>query len=183
MLNQFAKVLLQKQNNWFDRFPPCSSHSYQPECPYHQLEQRPITQQLRFSQPPQSQPSYGQTTYGKHYDMPNRYGQFPQFARPQPQPTAIPSTWNAAQCPGNIGNYPQGTIYPYQFLPHQPSTSGYGQQYLQNRLLPPTNQMQHPPLTITGPPKAPHPVNRLSPAPQFQCSSATLARDVQPPPQ
>src|SRR5438552_1681345 len=114
-LEQFAGTLLQKQNNWFDWFPPHGSHPRQPEHPYHQPDhlyhqpdQRPTFQHcVQPPYQPREYPSsyqqshltqfpYTQTAYSRQSTFSTQHppSQFTQ--RPvQPLPMTAPNDRNA----------------------------------------------------------------------------------------
>jgi hypothetical protein len=112
-LDEFTKVLLRKQNNWFDRYPPHGSRPHQApyyQPPRHQSEQR---HQLALQfQRPQFMPG------------PNWY---PNSARQSPAPVSHPSRYPNQSGPPNSGNnqntrhsaYPLNTTYQFRSQPYQ----------------------------------------------------------------
>ena len=116
-LDEFTKVLLRKQNNWFDRYPPHGSRPRQ--APY---QQAPYYQSPRY-QTEQRQQAALPFQGPQFMSGPN---QFPTSARQSPAPASYPSRYANQSGPPNSWNtqnarhsaYPLNTTYQYRSQPY-----------------------------------------------------------------
>ena len=151
-LDQFTKVLLQKQNNWFNQYPPHSSR------PRQGLYHQPVRQYseprsaLRYQGPQYTPGPNWQPTSVRQSPVPVSYPSRPIQSGP-------PNTWNSqvARPP-----YQPNTTYQYRSQSNWPGPNTTGQQaqsqgptQVQDRNQDP-NQTQRPPFGPTSAQNAPY---------------------------